>query len=383
MAARQRVGGSRWAPLALALEQLAALAAKTEHVPSPGPTSTALVDGYAERRWQHDLAALQALREVEQPQDRRRGLGGARRDLSAVARRRQRRRFRRRSGRWRTRDLHGKLCAEARQRRGRRVRRRAAARRRPPLGRATARSRGVGRDVGRAWPRCRRSPRPRSRRWSPIDQALLGPGEALDACRASSGATAGVQVLRSLLAEAGVQVLGPQETGDPQRPRVDRDRRDRSPGPRPRRPARSRDRRRGVADRATDPRAARRRLVDGHGRHRPRLDPAAAGLEKNELAGRGDRARRRAVARGSRTAPRSTSRPCRGTGTRTCGSRSRPGISCFEANKEYEHGGVSPQECVVPRLTVTAASRVPTVDAPRSRTSSGAGSRSWSSSPTA
>ena len=32
-----------------------------------------------------------------------------------------------------------------------------------------------------------------------------------------------------------------------------------------------------------------------------------------------------------------------------------PGISCFEANQEYEHGGVSPQECVVPRLTVRAA----------------------------
>lgn len=30
-----------------------------------------------------------------------------------------------------------------------------------------------------------------------------------------------------------------------------------------------------------------------------------------------------------------------------------PGITCFEAGKEYEHGGVSPQECVVPRLTVT------------------------------
>ena len=29
-----------------------------------------------------------------------------------------------------------------------------------------------------------------------------------------------------------------------------------------------------------------------------------------------------------------------------------PGISCFEANQTYEHGGVSPQECVVPRLTV-------------------------------
>ena len=30
-----------------------------------------------------------------------------------------------------------------------------------------------------------------------------------------------------------------------------------------------------------------------------------------------------------------------------------PGISCFEANQTYEHGGLSPQECVVPRLSVT------------------------------
>lgn len=29
-----------------------------------------------------------------------------------------------------------------------------------------------------------------------------------------------------------------------------------------------------------------------------------------------------------------------------------PGISCFEAGKSYEHGGLSPQECVVPIVTV-------------------------------
>jgi hypothetical protein len=29
-----------------------------------------------------------------------------------------------------------------------------------------------------------------------------------------------------------------------------------------------------------------------------------------------------------------------------------PGIACFEAGKQYEHGGVSAQECVVPRLSV-------------------------------
>ena len=30
-----------------------------------------------------------------------------------------------------------------------------------------------------------------------------------------------------------------------------------------------------------------------------------------------------------------------------------PGIHCYEAGKEYEHGGISPQECVVPVLTAT------------------------------
>lgn len=33
-----------------------------------------------------------------------------------------------------------------------------------------------------------------------------------------------------------------------------------------------------------------------------------------------------------------------------------PGIHCYEAGAEYEHGGLSPQECVVPILTVTSAS---------------------------
>lgn len=30
-----------------------------------------------------------------------------------------------------------------------------------------------------------------------------------------------------------------------------------------------------------------------------------------------------------------------------------PGIDCYEAGKQYEHGGLSPQECVVPRLMVS------------------------------
>jgi hypothetical protein len=33
-----------------------------------------------------------------------------------------------------------------------------------------------------------------------------------------------------------------------------------------------------------------------------------------------------------------------------------PGIACYEAGKVYEHGGVSPQECVTPYLVVEATS---------------------------
>ena len=38
-----------------------------------------------------------------------------------------------------------------------------------------------------------------------------------------------------------------------------------------------------------------------------------------------------------------------------------PGIHCYEAGKEYEHGGLSPQECVVPILTATGQASHATV----------------------
>ena len=38
-----------------------------------------------------------------------------------------------------------------------------------------------------------------------------------------------------------------------------------------------------------------------------------------------------------------------------------PGIHCYEASKEYEHGGLSPQECVIPILTATGRASRPTV----------------------
>ncbi len=40
-----------------------------------------------------------------------------------------------------------------------------------------------------------------------------------------------------------------------------------------------------------------------------------------------------------------------------------PGIATYEAGKEYEHGGLSPQECIVPVLTVTASGVTPSVAA--------------------
>ena len=95
---------------------------------------------------------------------------------------------------------------------------------------------------------------------------------------------------------------------------------------------------------------------------------------EGRAAGRRRPRSRRAGARGSRTALRSTCRRCRGSGITTSGSRSRPGVTCFEANKEYEHGGVSPQECIVPRLAVTRRRSVQRRRADRrSRRSSGSG----------
>jgi hypothetical protein len=41
-----------------------------------------------------------------------------------------------------------------------------------------------------------------------------------------------------------------------------------------------------------------------------------------------------------------------------------PGASCFEAGKVYEHGGVSPQECVVPRLSIKAGTVSQTTGGP-------------------
>lgn len=189
----------------------------------------------------------------------------------------------------------------------------------------------------------------------PIDQSLLGAGDALDACRASSGATAGVKVLRSLLGEAGVQVLGPQELGDPSgqawTETGEIDRKGHDLGTR-------------LAHEITDEvsRMARRirdlfeagwstvTVVTDHGWL---LLPS--GLPKNEglpVAATVTRKGRCARVKDGAAVDVPTVPWHWDSDARIAVAT---GISCFEANQTYEHGGVSPQECVVPRLTVTAA----------------------------
>jgi hypothetical protein len=198
---------------------------------------------------------------------------------------------------------------------------------------------------------------------APIDQALLGPGSALDACRSSGGVSAGAQVLRSLMGEAGVQVLGPQDVGDPtgrgwtETGEIDHKGHDLGPrlaheldGEVQRIARRIRD--------LLDAGWSKARVVTDHGWL---LLPS--GLPKNEglpvaatVAKKGRCARvKDGAAVGVPTVPWHWDKDVR--------IAVAPGISCFEANQTYEHGGVSPQECVVPRLTITSTATTPTTRA--------------------
>jgi hypothetical protein len=188
----------------------------------------------------------------------------------------------------------------------------------------------------------------------PIDQSLLGPGDALDACRASSGAKAGVQVLRSLLDEAGVHVLGPQETGDPggrawtETGEVDHKGHDLGV----RLAYEINDEVARIARRIRDLLDAGWSKVTVVTDHGWLLLPS--GLPKNEglpvAATVSKKGRCARVKDGASidipTVPWHWDKDVQ--------IAVAQGISCFEANQTYEHGGISPQECIVPRLTVKA-----------------------------
>lgn len=189
----------------------------------------------------------------------------------------------------------------------------------------------------------------------PIPLQQLGPGKELDARRAPDGPSATINVLRKLMADAGVQVLGPDDIGDPTTTAWTEageiDQRGHELGLR-------------LAHNVDDlvERIARRvrELLDGgwqkvtivtdHGWH---LVPG--GLPKNEglspavTATKKGRCAR--IKEGAHTelptVPWHWDPDVR--------IALAPGIVCFEANQVYEHGGASPQECVVPRIAITAS----------------------------
>lgn len=189
----------------------------------------------------------------------------------------------------------------------------------------------------------------------PIDQTQLAAGEQLDARRAPDGPSAGVDVLRSLMATAQIQVLVGDDVGDPsgtawtETGEIDRrghalgvdlvDELDNQIGR--------------IADRVRELTVAgwqRVTLVTDHGWL---LLPN--GLVKNEslpvavtVKRKGRCARVKPGAHlETPTVPWHWDNDVR--------IAVAHGITCFEAGKTYEHGGVSPQECVVPRLVVTAS----------------------------
>ncbi len=187
----------------------------------------------------------------------------------------------------------------------------------------------------------------------PIDQKLLSAGDGLDARRAPDGPSAGVQVLRGLMANAEVQVLRAEDLGDPSgrawTEAGELDSRGHNLGVRLAYEVDAEVQR--VAARIEELLDAGWTTVTVVTDHGWLLLPG--GLPKNAdlpvavtdtKKGRCARIKDGA-ALAVPTVPWHWDPQVR--------IAVAPGISCFEANQTYEHGGVSPQECVVPRLSVT------------------------------
>lgn len=189
---------------------------------------------------------------------------------------------------------------------------------------------------------------------APIAQESLGAGKDLGPTRSVSGAKASIAVLRSLMSERGVQVLQGLETGEPagcawtEAGEID---------------ARGHQFQSAIIDEIDGEldRIAKRvkvlldagwKRVDVVTDHGWLLLPG--GLEKVDLPASTVTLKKGRCARLKEGASVSTP-----TVPWHWDSSVRialaPGVTCFEANQEYEHGGVSLQECVVPRLRVRAA----------------------------
>lgn len=197
----------------------------------------------------------------------------------------------------------------------------------------------------------------------PVAAGALVAGPDLCPANAETGTKASIQVLRALMADHGVQVLGPADTGDPsgaawaEAGEIDHvghdvgirlvDHLDEEV-----------DRIAGRIRELLDARWQRVDVVTDHGwlllpegMEKVELPPAATEVKKGRCA----RLKDGAVVE-TPTVPWFWDNDVR--------IALAPGVTCFEANKTYEHGGVSPQECIVPRLTVTAGASLAATGGP-------------------
>jgi hypothetical protein len=197
----------------------------------------------------------------------------------------------------------------------------------------------------------------------PVANGTLAAGPDLQPVNAASGTKASIQVLRSLMVDAGVQVLGPAEIGDPggtawtEAGDVDRlghefdvrlvDYLDEEVG-----------RIVGRIRELLDGGWKRVDVITDHGwlllpvpLAKVDLPVATTEIKKGRCA----RLKDGAVVDVA-TVPWFWDEDVR--------IAIAPGVTCFEAGQQYEHGGVSPQECIVPRLSVTAGMPGKTTAAP-------------------
>lgn len=189
----------------------------------------------------------------------------------------------------------------------------------------------------------------------PVADGALGPGPDLCAADASTGTRATIQVLRALMQAADIQTLGPVDKGDPAgsawTETGDIDHRGHDVGVRIVDYLNEEIQR--IANRTRELLEAgwqRVEIVTDHG-----WILLPGGLEKVELAKSATEVKKGRCARlkdgavvDAPTVPWFWDPDVR--------VALAPGVSCFEAGKEYEHGGVSPQECFAPRLSVRVGS---------------------------
>ncbi|MGN6258089.1 MAG: BREX-1 system phosphatase PglZ type B [Solirubrobacterales bacterium] len=345
------------APLAFALEQLGSLAKETKR-PLEGRDLASLVAGYAERGWRADDAVLRAL--AAAPGDRDRAAVSA--AIAALYRE------------WV--DVGARALQAAIGSLGDGPPYEAGPPAATAAGTVSVFVDGLRLDVGQRLREALESAGVQVRAGTalaalptvtqtakaalvPVADGALGPGEGLHAVAASTGAEASAKAMRALMAANGVQVLGPGEAGDPSGTAFaeigEIDRRGHDDGLEL--ADRVDEEVRRIAARVRDLLEAGWERIEVVTDHGWMLVPG--GMEKVTLPAQTALLKKGRCARLKEgaavevpTVPWHWDREVR--------IALAPGASCFEANKEYEHGGVSPQECVVPRLAASVGATAPT-----------------------